>query len=83
MEEVDFAIKLNIIFRKRRSPFFILYFCYSKNKFMLGKFQQQIKDELALIKDAGLFKEERVITTSPQGASIKSKNWRRGVKFLC
>jgi len=37
---------------------------------MLGKFQQQIQDELATIKDAGLYKKERIITT-PQGASIR------------
>ena len=37
---------------------------------MLGKFQQQIQDELATIKEAGLFKKERVITTA-QGASIR------------
>ena len=37
---------------------------------MLGKFQQQIHDELATIKEAGLFKKERVITTA-QGASIR------------
>ncbi|MEC7864060.1 MAG: glycine C-acetyltransferase [Bacteroidota bacterium] len=37
---------------------------------MLGKFQQQIQEELATIKDAGLFKKERIITTS-QGSSIR------------
>ena len=37
---------------------------------MLGKFQKQIQDELVLIKQAGLFKEERIITTS-QGSSIR------------
>ena len=37
---------------------------------MLGKFQQQIQDELATINEAGLFKKERVITTA-QGASIR------------
>ena len=37
---------------------------------MLGKFQQQIQAELATIKEAGLFKKERVITTA-QGASIR------------
>ena len=37
---------------------------------MLGKFQQQIQDELATIKEAGLFKKERVITTA-QAASIR------------
>ena len=37
---------------------------------MLGKFQQQIQAELATIKEAGLFKKERVITTA-QAASIR------------
>jgi len=36
---------------------------------MIGKLQQQLEEELALIKDAGLYKKERIITT-PQGASI-------------
>ena len=36
---------------------------------MLGKFHQQIKDELAVIQEAGLFKKERVIT-GPQGADV-------------
>ena len=36
---------------------------------MIGKLQQQLEQELALIKDAGLYKKERIITT-PQGASI-------------
>ena len=37
---------------------------------MLGKFQKQLQDELANIKDAGLYKNERIIT-NPQGASIR------------
>jgi glycine C-acetyltransferase len=37
---------------------------------MLGKLQQQLEDELAIIQDAGLYKKERIITTS-QGASIR------------
>lgn len=37
---------------------------------MLGKFQQQLDAELATIKEDGLFKKERVITTS-QGAKIE------------
>ncbi len=36
---------------------------------MIGKLQQQLEEELALIKDAGLYKKERIIIT-PQGASI-------------
>ena len=47
---------------------------------MLGKFQQQIKDELALIQDAGLFKKERVITTS-QGANIRVKTGEEVLNF--
>ncbi len=61
-------------------PFLILYFCSSKNKFMLGTFQQQIKDELETIKDAGLFKKERIITT-PQGASIQVNTGERVLNF--
>ncbi|WP_027420260.1 glycine C-acetyltransferase [Crocinitomix catalasitica] len=37
---------------------------------MIGKLEQQLKDELASIKDAGLYKEERIIVT-PQGATVK------------
>jgi glycine C-acetyltransferase len=37
---------------------------------MLGKFQKQLQDELASIKEAGLYKKERIIT-NPQGASIR------------
>jgi len=37
---------------------------------MLGKFQQQLQDELANIQEAGLYKNERIIT-NPQGASIR------------
>jgi len=52
-------------------PFYILYFYYfKKHNFMLGKFHEKLKHELAAIKDAGLFKRERIITT-PQGASIR------------
>lgn len=36
---------------------------------MYGKFKQQLQDELQAIKEAGLFKKERVITT-PQGATV-------------
>ena len=39
---------------------------------MYGKFQQHLSDELAAIKDAGLYKEERLITTA-QRADIKVK----------
>ena len=39
---------------------------------MYGKFQQHLSNELAAIKDAGLYKEERLITTA-QRADIKVK----------
>lgn len=37
---------------------------------MLGKLEQQLQEELAEIKAAGLYKEERIIVT-PQGAEVK------------
>ena len=37
---------------------------------MLGKLEKQLQDELASIKEAGLYKEERIIV-SPQGAEVK------------
>ena len=37
---------------------------------MYGKFQKQLKDELQVIKEAGLFKKERIII-NPQAAVIK------------
>lgn len=37
---------------------------------MLGKLEKQLQDELAEIKAAGLYKEERIIV-SPQGAEVK------------
>ena len=39
---------------------------------MYGKFQEHLSNELAAIKDAGLYKEERLITTA-QRAAIKVK----------
>ena len=36
---------------------------------MIGKLEQQLQKELASIKEAGLYKEERIIT-SPQGAQV-------------
>lgn len=36
---------------------------------MIGKLEKQLQDDLAAIKDAGLYKEERIIT-SPQGAVV-------------
>ena len=47
---------------------------------MLGKFQQQIKDELANIEDAGLFKKERIIT-NPQGSSIRVSTGEEVLNF--
>jgi len=37
---------------------------------MIGKLEKQLQEELAAIKEAGLYKEERVIV-SPQGAEVK------------
>ncbi|MCG8576929.1 MAG: glycine C-acetyltransferase [Flavobacteriales bacterium] len=37
---------------------------------MIGKLEKQLQDELAAIEDAGLYKNERIITT-PQGAEVK------------
>ena len=37
---------------------------------MFGKLQAQLKDELTSIKEAGLYKKERIITT-PMGAEVK------------
>jgi len=47
---------------------------------MLGKFQNQLQDELATIKDAGLFKKERIIT-NPQGASIRVSTGEEVLNF--
>lgn len=47
---------------------------------MLGRFHQQIKDELLAIRDAGLFKKERIITTA-QGASIRVGNGDEVLNF--
>ena len=37
---------------------------------MYGKFQKQLKEELQVVKEAGLFKKERIII-NPQAAVIK------------
>ena len=47
---------------------------------MLGKFQKQLQDELAAIKDAGLYKKERIITNS-QGASIRVSTGEEVLNF--
>ncbi len=44
---------------------------------MYGKMKDNLQTELAGIKDAGLFKEERLIT-SPQAADINQPRARRG-----
>jgi len=45
---------------------------------MYGKFQKHLKTKLVAIKEAGLYKDERIITTS-QGIEIETK---RGLKVL-
>jgi glycine C-acetyltransferase len=47
---------------------------------MLGKFQKQLQDELANIKEAGLYKNERIIT-NPQGASIRVSTGEEVLNF--
>ena len=47
---------------------------------MLGKFQKQLQVELANIKDAGLYKKERIIT-NPQGASIRVSTGEEVLNF--
>jgi len=47
---------------------------------MLGKFHNQLQDELANIEDAGLYKKERIIT-NPQGASIRVSTGEEVLNF--
>jgi len=47
---------------------------------MLGKFQNQLQDELASIKQAGLYKKERIIT-NPQGTSIRVSTGEEVLNF--
>ena len=47
---------------------------------MYGKFQSFLKEELAAIKEAGLYKTERIITT-PQGADIKVSTGEEVINF--
>ncbi|MDB9910372.1 glycine C-acetyltransferase [Flavobacteriales bacterium] len=47
---------------------------------MLGKFQKQLQNELANIKEAGLYKKERIIT-NPQGASIRVSTGEEVLNF--
>ena len=47
---------------------------------MYGKFGKKLQDELASIKQAGLYKRERIITTS-QGASIRVRTGDEVLNF--
>jgi glycine C-acetyltransferase len=47
---------------------------------MYGNLEKQLQDELAQIKEAGLYKKERVIT-SPQGADIKLNDGKEVINF--
>ena len=47
---------------------------------MLGKFHQQIKNDLVTIKEAGLFKKERIIST-PQGSTIQVSTGQQVLNF--
>ena len=66
--------------RRLLPPFFICVLLPPKNKIMLGKFQKQLQDELANIKEAGLYKKERIIT-NPQGASIRVSTGEEVLNF--
>lgn len=59
-------------------PFFI--FINQKANNMYGKFKDSLQKELDGIKDAGLFKKERVIVT-PQGAEITVKGGNEVLNF--
>lgn len=48
---------------------------------MLGKLEKQLQDELASIREAGLYKEERIIIT-PQGAQVKIDSGKE-VVIMC
>ena len=47
---------------------------------MLGKFHHQIKNDLVTIKEAGLFKKERIIST-PQGSTIRVSTGQKVLNF--
>jgi glycine C-acetyltransferase len=47
---------------------------------MYGKLEKQLQDELASIREAGLYKKERIIT-SPQGADITLSDGREVINF--
>ena len=48
---------------------------------MLGKLEKQLQDELASIREAGLYKDERIIIT-PQGAEVKIDSGKE-VVIMC
>ena len=48
---------------------------------MYGKFQEHLKAELQSIKDAGLYKDERIIVT-PQDAEIKLATGKENTIWL-
>lgn len=52
----------------------------AKQDFMYGKIKQYLKEELAEIKQAGLYKKERIIT-SQQGAEIQISTGQRVINF--
>lgn len=47
---------------------------------MYGKLKQHLSNEIAQIKDSGLFKKERIIT-SPQGADIRLNDGKEVINF--
>src|SRR5574343_649493 len=47
---------------------------------MYGNLQQQLQDEISRIKEAGLYKKERVIV-SPQGADIRLNDGKEVINF--
>lgn len=53
---------------------------HSKNKYMFNKVEPNLQAELNDIKDAGLYKEERIITT-PQSAEIKTTTGMEVLNF--
>jgi glycine C-acetyltransferase len=58
----------------------LMYFCKKYSIKMYGNLEQQLKDELKQIHEAGLYKKERIIV-SPQGADIKLNGGKEVVNF--
>ena len=58
----------------------MLTFTFPKNINMYGKLQQQLQEELTLIKKEGLYKDERVIM-NPQGALIQVSTGEEVLNF--